>query len=633
MDYNCNMLNTELSEQATRRPIKILPPQLANQIAAGEVVERPASVVKELLENSLDAGATDILIDIEQGGQKRILIRDNGAGIAKEQLALALSRHATSKISNIDDLEHITSMGFRGEALASISSVSRLTLTSKPRLQSEAWQAIAEGQQMQVDITPAAHPDGTSIEVLDLFFNTPARRKFLRTGKTEFQHIEYIVKRIALTRPDVQFVLNHNQKVCCRYLRVKDIAKRIEQVCGKNMLVHCTPINYSFEGVVLSGWCSKLGHGVATRDLQYTFVNGRMMKDKLLAHALRQVYEDTLPPQTFASYVLYLQVSPDQIDINVHPAKHEVRFHQSRQVHDIVFKAVNDAISRQDNVGYVNDDLTPNVPKHNYIQALSPSINSQSIDSPLVDSATFNNAPSNVTNEAYVSKSKTASYATRNVGYQSNTPTKGEIKANHDFYASVHAQNTSAVTQQKQPSNSTDMQAPQQQALVNSHYVYSAPYLIFGQGEHLQVLPINALLTKVVSNRMVRSTLPQPLLMPVAVENKNSIKQKHLDEFASIHMVMSLSHQKLILKQVPSELRHLPWASIFAQLVFSKLSAKADDVESLANMIARVWLSTLEVSNIMLDGWINEIGIEHIALLCKQDAKSLHLASWMLDAK
>lgn len=624
MDYNRNMLKIHLNEQATHRPIKILPPQLANQIAAGEVVERPASVVKELLENSLDAGATDILIDIEQGGQKRILIRDNGAGIAKDQLALALSRHATSKISNIDDLEHITSLGFRGEALASISSVSRLTLTSKPHLQSEAWQAAAEGQQMQVDITPAAHPDGTSIEVLDLFFNTPARRKFLRTGKTEFQHIEHIIKRIALTRPDVQFVLNHNQKVCCRYLRVKDIAKRIEQVCGKNMLLNCTSINYSFEGVVISGWCSKLGHGVATRDLQYTFVNGRMMKDKLLAHALRQVYEDTLPPQTFASYVLYLQVSPDQIDVNVHPAKHEVRFHQSRQVHDIVFKAVNDAISRTDNDGCVNDDSALNEPKHNYIQALRPLINSQSADSPSVS-----NVANNGTNEAHLNNNNSAPYVSRNVGYKPKTPTKGEIKANHDFYASVHAQNTGAVTQQEQPSNDTVMQMPEKQPLVNSHYVYCAPYLIFGQGEHVKVLPINALLTKVVSNRIVRSTLPQPLLMPVSVENKNSMNQKHLDKFASIHMVISLSHQKLILKQVPSELRHLPWASIFAQLAFSKLSAKENDVELLANMIACVWLSTLEVSNGMLDGWIGEIGIEHIALLCKQDGKSLHLASWM----
>jgi DNA mismatch repair protein MutL len=189
--------------------IKKLPPQLANQIAAGEVVERPASVVKELVENALDAGASKVEIDIERGGHKRILIRDNGKGINKEQLTLALSRHATSKIANIDDLEAIVSLGFRGEALASISSVSRLTMTSKPTSQNEAWSAIAEGLAMEVDIKPAAHPDGTSVDVVDLFFNTPARRKFLRAEKTEFNHIETLIKRIALSRPDLSFILKH----------------------------------------------------------------------------------------------------------------------------------------------------------------------------------------------------------------------------------------------------------------------------------------------------------------------------------------------------------------------------------------------------------------------------------------
>ncbi|MBP8228563.1 MAG: DNA mismatch repair endonuclease MutL, partial [Pararheinheimera sp.] len=191
-------------------PIQILPPQLANQIAAGEVVERPASVVKELVENSLDAGADQILIEIERGGSKKILIRDNGSGIAEAELGLALSRHATSKISSLDDLEQIVSLGFRGEALASISSVSRLTLTSKPAAQDKAWQACAEGRDMQVQIKPAAHPDGCSIEVLDLFFNTPARRKFLRSDKTEFAHIDELVKRLALSRFDVSWTLIHN---------------------------------------------------------------------------------------------------------------------------------------------------------------------------------------------------------------------------------------------------------------------------------------------------------------------------------------------------------------------------------------------------------------------------------------
>jgi DNA mismatch repair protein MutL len=630
------MSSGQLNEKLMYKPIKILPPQLANQIAAGEVVERPASVVKELLENSLDAGASEILIDIEQGGQKRILMRDNGRGIVKEELALALSRHATSKISNIDDLEHITSMGFRGEALASISSVSRLTLTSKPHTQSEAWQAIAEGQQMQVEIKPAAHPDGTSIEVLDLFFNTPARRKFLRTGKTEFQHIEQIVKRIALTRPDVQFVLNHNQKVCCRYLPVKTIAKRIEQVCGKNMLLNGTPVDYGFEGITLTGWCSKLGHGVATRDFQFTFVNGRMMKDKLLAHALRQVYEDTLPPQTFASYVLYLQVSPEQIDVNVHPSKHEVRFHQSRQVHDIVFKAVNDAISRQsDSAGGV-DEVALRTPKHNYIQGLGASANGTS-DTPISGSSAY-------LTSADRQPTKTSS---RMGGYKPDTPTRAEIKANNSFYASTRdqqrdlqdddssneaAQGESQTTRNKQtlrlPSDSLRPVLPP--AVAISHYLYSPPYLVFGQDDHLLVLPIEALLTCLVSNRITHSTLAQPLLMPISIENKSSITQQQLALFADVHMVMSLSHKKLILKQVPSELRHLPWASIFTKLTLSEVNVNSD---TLAEMIASVWVNTVEISNTIIDGWMNELGAEKMSLLCVQHASSLHLSNWMSQIK
>ncbi|MGL5121217.1 MAG: DNA mismatch repair endonuclease MutL, partial [Plesiomonas shigelloides] len=207
-------------------PIQILPPQLANQIAAGEVVERPSSVVKELVENSLDAGATRIEIDIEKGGARLIRIRDDGCGIDKEQLALALARHATSKISSLDDLEAIVSLGFRGEALASISSVSRLTLTSRTAAQSEAWQAYAEGRDMQVTVKPAAHPVGTTLEVLDLFFNTPARRKFLRTEKTELAHIDEVVRRIALARFDVSFILRHNGKVLRQYRAAANAEQR-----------------------------------------------------------------------------------------------------------------------------------------------------------------------------------------------------------------------------------------------------------------------------------------------------------------------------------------------------------------------------------------------------------------------
>ena len=242
--------------------IAILPARLANQIAAGEVVERPASVVKELVENSLDAGATSIRIDIEKGGAKRIRIVDNGKGIAKDELGLALSRHATSKIKDLDDLESISSLGFRGEALASISSVSRLTLTSKPQAQTSAWQANAEGRDMAVAVNPAAHPDGTTIDVIDLFFNTPARRKFLRTEKTEFGHIEEVIKRIALARFDVAFVLTHNHKVIKQFRIANSAAqrsKRVAQICGQKFIDNALEVDCQHDGFHIHGWIAQIG--------------------------------------------------------------------------------------------------------------------------------------------------------------------------------------------------------------------------------------------------------------------------------------------------------------------------------------------------------------------------------------
>ncbi|SFC53689.1 DNA mismatch repair endonuclease MutL [Pseudoalteromonas denitrificans] len=320
--------------------IEILPARLANQIAAGEVVERPASVVKELVENSLDAGATRIQIDIERGGHKLIRIRDNGSGISKDELALALSRHATSKLKTLDDLECINSLGFRGEALASISSVSRLTLSSKPQLQSEAWQAYAEGRDMEVKIKPTAHPDGTTIEVVDLFFNTPARRKFLRTEKTEFNHIDELIKRIALSRFDVGITLKHNGKVVRQYRAqstTEQGIKRVAQVAGRSFLEHALYLESGDEQLKMFGWALPVG---MNKDPQYTYVNGRMMRDKLILHAIRQAFEEMQPDHEVPAFVFYLEIDPLQVDVNVHPAKHEVRFHQARLIHDFILQAV-----------------------------------------------------------------------------------------------------------------------------------------------------------------------------------------------------------------------------------------------------------------------------------------------------
>ncbi len=618
----------------TNRPIQILSPQLANQIAAGEVVERPASVVKELVENSIDANATQIHIEIDQGGQKRILIRDNGDGISKEQLTLALSRHATSKIANIDDLEHITSMGFRGEALASISSVSRLTLTSKPKRQSEAWQAVAEGQQMVVEITPAAHPDGTSIEVVDLFFNTPARRKFLRTGKTEFQHIENIVKRIALTRPDIQFVLVHNQKVCYRFASVTSLPKRIEQVCGKKMLEQCVQVEYQYEGITLQGWCSKLGLGVANRDYQYTFVNDRMMKDKLLSHALRQVYEDTLGPQSFAAYVLYLKMPPEQLDVNVHPAKHEVRFHQARQIHDLVFKAVSDALGQG-----LNSDHNCQ-PTHDYIMPLITEDKDQ-----------------NVSASQQTGFGKT--YKAGGHGYQSNSPSRGQICASHEFYQSVNDTSLRNIGNVA-PNNSdeTDTKSYQSEAQDESHVsadhacLYNAPYLVFSTSNKLTILHIKHLLRLLIEQGLKLSTLAQPLLMPVSINkpdaffhsvNSDQIKSQVVNlknpfHFINqFHFLIEQSHKKVLLKQVPSELRQLPWANIFPHINFSTLSDKhhSEEInEWLSGEIGQAWCHCLlhqnqGISSSMLKTWLSKIEATSLRLALTKYAKILELHEWM----
>ncbi|SLM64726.1 MULTISPECIES: DNA mismatch repair endonuclease MutL [Dickeya] len=324
-------------------PIQVLPPQLANQIAAGEVVERPASVVKELVENSLDAGATRIDIEIERGGAKLIRIRDNGCGIGKDELALALSRHATSKIATLDDLEAIVSLGFRGEALASISSVSRLTLTSRTEAQSEAWQAYAEGRDMAVTVKPAAHPVGTTLEVLDLFYNTPARRKFLRTEKTEFMHIDEVVRRIALARFDVAITLHHNGKVIRQYRAVTQASqreKRLGSICGAAFLQHALAISWQHGDLNIHGWVADPAGSRQLPEMQYCYVNQRMMRDRLINHAIRQAYQDQLQGEQQPAYVLYLEVDPHQVDVNVHPAKHEVRFHQARLVHDFIYQAV-----------------------------------------------------------------------------------------------------------------------------------------------------------------------------------------------------------------------------------------------------------------------------------------------------
>ena len=325
------------------RPIRILPSHLVNQIAAGEVVERPASVAKELIENALDAGASRIEIDCEQGGVKRLRVRDDGRGIAPEQLALALSRHATSKVTELADLEAVGTLGFRGEALPSIASVSRLTLTSRSR-EAESALAISVGPDgAPGQPAPAAHPPGTTVDVLDLFYNTPARRKFLRTDKTELGHLEQVVRRIALARPGLALVLRHNGRTLLD-LPVADeprrLRQRLDRLLGAPFAENALTVDERAVDLRLHGWVVRPAFSRGQPDQQFFYVNGRMVRDKLVTHAVRQAFSDVLHHSRHPAYLLFLELPPRLVDVNVHPAKHEVRFREGRQVHDFLFRAL-----------------------------------------------------------------------------------------------------------------------------------------------------------------------------------------------------------------------------------------------------------------------------------------------------
>jgi DNA mismatch repair protein MutL len=352
--------------------VQRLPTRLINQIAAGEVVERPASVIKELLENSLDAGATHIEVDVEQGGMRLLRVRDDGSGIHKDDLVLALSRHATSKIATLEDLEQVATLGFRGEALPSISSVSRLELYSRIAQDNSGWRIQGDGRELHTEPEPAAHPTGTTVEVRDLFFNTPARRKFLRTEKTEFAHIEEVVRRIALSHFETGVVLRHNQRAIYTLRPAHDErerTQRVASVCGQAFIDNVLCVDFEATGLRLWGWIALPTFSRSQADLQFFYVNGRTVRDKLVSHAVRQAYQDVLYHGRHPAFVLYLEMPPAQVDVNAHPAKHEVRFREGRLVHDFLFRALHHALAsvspgnvpvREPVTPMLNTQLAPN---------------------------------------------------------------------------------------------------------------------------------------------------------------------------------------------------------------------------------------------------------------------------------
>ncbi len=332
--------------------IRALPDTLINQIAAGEVVERPASVVKELVENALDSGASRVDIDLEEGGARLIRVRDDGSGIAPDELALAVSRHATSKIASLDDLEGVLTLGFRGEALPSIASVSRFVVTSRRAADGHGSSLAVEGGEVG-NVAPKAHPPGTTIEVRDLFFNVPARRKFLRAERTELSHIEEWLRQLALARPDVELRVAHNGKPSRRWKGDADMLgkaglsdMRLHETLGEDFARNALPVDHSGAGLRLHGWIAEPSYNRASTDQQYLYCNGRAIRDRSVAHAVKQAYADVLFHGRQPAYVLFLELDPRRVDVNVHPAKHEVRFRDARLIHDFVYRTLQSVLAR-----------------------------------------------------------------------------------------------------------------------------------------------------------------------------------------------------------------------------------------------------------------------------------------------
>ncbi|MEH6634875.1 MAG: DNA mismatch repair endonuclease MutL [Halioglobus sp.] len=514
--------------------IHLLSSRLANQIAAGEVVERPASVVKEVLENSLDAGATRVDIDVESGGGKLIRIRDNGAGMAPEDLPLALARHATSKIASLEDLEQVCSLGFRGEALASIGSVSRLTLTSNDNEQgSEGSSAACEGRDMEVLVKPAPHPRGTTVEVRDLFFNTPARRKFLRTEKTEFNHLEEVVKRLALSRFDVAFSLRHNGKVLHNLKPGSSQAeqqRRVATVCGPAFMEQAIYIESEVSPLRLWGWVGLPTFSRSQADLQYFFVNGRVIRDKLIAHAVKQAYRDVLYHGRHPAFVLYLELDPAQVDVNVHPTKHEVRFRDGRAVHNFIFSSLHRALA----------DVRPadQLPEHTLTDGEGMAINT---------------ATGEISSQSGLAWGAPAPAATGGFGsYRpTNAPLPGQAMEQVRSYGQLHAMPEMAAQEDAPPLG---------YALAQLKGIY----ILAENAQGLVLVDMHAAHERITYERLktardAQGIRSQPLLVPqsVAVSQREvQVAAAHTGLFARLGLAVDVvGEEALAIRQIPVSLR------------------------------------------------------------------------------
>ncbi|MEE3170086.1 MAG: DNA mismatch repair endonuclease MutL [Pseudomonadota bacterium] len=542
--------------------IRLLSPRLANQIAAGEVVERPASVVKELVENALDAGAGRVDVEIEQGGVKLIRVRDDGSGIAEDDLPLALSRHATSKIASLDDLEAVASLGFRGEALASISSVSRLTLTSRTEAQEAASRVEVEGREMDARISPAAHPVGTTVEVRDLFFNTPARRKFLRTEKTEFNHVEECLRRQALSRFDTGFTLRHNQRVLQSLRPAEsplDRERRIGALCGQQFIDNAVVIDAEATGLRLWGWVALPTFSRSQADLQYFFVNGRVIRDRLVAHAVRQAYRDVLYNNRHPAFVLYLEVDPATVDVNVHPTKHEVRFRDGRLVHDFIFRTLHKALA----------DVRPD---DHLRGAVAQSFGREAaVGSQQAMPTTGASAGESWNGQPAVPDYRASADAGKGYGRQQQPQQEWRASDQMAFYQSLNAgggsegQQAMPVTEtpvapMPTPPADSDQEPPLGYAIAQLHGIY-----ILAQGRAgLIVVDMHAAHERITYERMKRALAEQdlksqPLLVPISLavsQKEAALTESHGEELQKLGLqIERIGPETLAVRQVPALLR------------------------------------------------------------------------------
>ena len=501
--------------------IFILPTQLANQIAAGEVVERPSSVVKELLENSLDAGATRIDLDIEEGGTRLIRIRDDGHGIHREDLTLALNRHATSKIRSFDELTSVRSLGFRGEALPSISSVSRLSLASRTPDSDRGWQVHNENEG---EPAPVAHPPGTTVEVRDLFFNTPARRKFLRTERTEFNHLEEVVKRLALSRFDVSVNLNHAGRTVYNLPAATSEAEQLRRVtvlCGEEFTAHTVMVDFQVGELRLWGWISQPTFSRSQADMQFFYVNGRMVRDKLVAHAIRQAYQDVLYHGRHPAFVLFLELPPEEVDVNVHPTKHEVRFRESRRVHDFLFRGLHDALAQ-----------------------LRPGVTLSEHDSE--DLA--------VLERPAVTTARSSVFATRSPS-QSAIPL--QVREQIAAYGALHSAREATESHEAVEEGANH---PLGYAIAQLHGVY----ILAENNEGLIVVDMHAAHERIAYERLKQShcdgkIVSQPLLVPVTItvnQHEAKLAEENNGVFSELGFeVNRIGPENLVIRQVPALLR------------------------------------------------------------------------------